>query len=107
VTCAVIVFPLHGLYSLVANSFATRVIIAMNIKLINRIPTEDGYFLMKFKDGGGPHLVLIQTQLDGTRVMIPENYNLKKQIIIKINQAHGVVFGEAWFSETPIKFECN
>ena len=47
---------------------------AMSIKLIHQIPSKDGYYLMRFHPTSGLHLVLIQTQLDGSRIMIPDNY---------------------------------
>jgi hypothetical protein len=79
------------------------VISSMNVRLVSKIPSQDGYFLMKCNQQGGLHLVLIQTNLDGSRVLIPDNYfKLKNQIMIGINEAHAEIFREALFSESPL-----
>jgi hypothetical protein len=73
----------------------------MNIQLTHDIPSQDGYYLMKFNCSGGLHLVLIQTQIDKTRVIIPQSHN-KKQISIQINDNHGPLLSEAYYSIEPI-----
>jgi hypothetical protein len=73
----------------------------MNVQMTHEIPLQDGYYLMKFNHSGGLHLVLIQTQLDKTRVIIPQTHT-KKQLIIQINDNHGPLLSEAYFSVEPI-----
>lgn len=73
----------------------------MNVQLSKVVPSQDGYYLMKFNEAGGLHLVLIQTQLDGQRVIMPQLHQ-KKQIIIHINDNHGPLLSEAFFSIHPI-----
>lgn len=68
----------------------------MNIQLINKIPSEDGYYLFRFNDKGGLHLVLIQTEIDGTRVLLPDN---SKVAPIRLNSKHEEVFRYSYFSE--------
>jgi hypothetical protein len=75
----------------------------VQIKLINKVPEEDGYYLMKFREGGGVHLVLIQTELDGRRVILPDVY-IKKQVIIEIKKGHDDMLKNAFFTEEPFKF---
>ena len=44
----------------------------MKITLTQTIPSQDGYYLIKFSEQGGLHLVLLQTELDGRRVIVPD-----------------------------------
>ena len=75
----------------------------MNVKLVPKIPSKDGYYLMRFTPSGGLHLVIIQTRIDGSRVLLPDNPSRKMNVEIGINEAHASVFAEATFSETPIQ----
>ncbi len=77
----------------------------MKIKLSKEIPKEDGYFLMQFNEIGGLHLVLIQTELDGSRIMVPDDP--KHYRSIKINLPHNSIMQDALFSEEPIIIEKN
>lgn len=40
----------------------------INIRLYNKVPIADGYYLMRFTKIGGFHLVIIKTDLGGRRV---------------------------------------
>ncbi len=69
----------------------------MQIKLTQSIPSVDGYFLMKMSSTEGLHLVLIQTNLDGTRVLIPDGG--RQQKLVDIGRSHAELFKSAYFSE--------
>jgi hypothetical protein len=73
----------------------------MEIKLTNRIPSEDGYFLFKINPTAGLHLVLLQTDLAGNRSIIPDTFS-SKSIVIGLNEAHESMFKDSLFSESPI-----
>ena len=75
----------------------------MKIKLVQKIPSKDGYFLMKMSPSEGLHLVLIQTNLDGERVLIPDTEKLQK--ILTLSDGHDSPFRLAYFSEEPIETE--
>lgn len=77
----------------------------MTIKLSKKIPVVDGYYLMKFSQTGGLHLVLIQTELDGSRVMIPDDP--KHYSSFKLDRAHNSVLQDSLFSEDAIIIEKN
>jgi len=51
----------------------------MHVLLSQRPPTQDGYYLVRFGEVGGLHLVLIQTELDGRRVILPDTCPFKKK----------------------------
>ena len=70
----------------------------MTIKLINKIPSQDGYYLMKFNPKAGLHLILIQTEFNGVRVLYPDS---PKSQILTID-FHTDVLQDALFSEEPI-----
>jgi hypothetical protein len=74
----------------------------MNVELSKVIPSEDGYYLMKFNNTGGLYLVLIQTQLNKVRVIIPQSHS-PKQLLIQINDNHGPLLSDAYFSVEPLK----
>jgi hypothetical protein len=74
----------------------------MQIKLINKVPDKDGYFFMKFGSHGGLHLVLIQIQLDGNRVILPDAFT-KQQVVFEIKNEHNNLLKDALFSEEPIE----
>jgi len=73
----------------------------MNVQMTHEIPTKDGYYLMKFNETGGLHLVLIQTQIDKIRVILPQSHT-QRQISIQINDNHGPLLREAYYSLEPI-----
>jgi hypothetical protein len=73
----------------------------MEVKLINRVPLEDGYFLFKINPTAGLHLVLVQTDLAGHRSVIPDTFS-NKSISIKLGNAHNEFFKDSLFSESPI-----
>jgi hypothetical protein len=83
--------------------------ICMNIKLVQVTPREDGYYLVKFGEQGGLHLVLIQTELDGQRVILSDvcpfrQWNTKKELKCA-TKGTALYFKEfptqAWWSEEP------
>lgn len=56
----------------------------MKIKLVQKIPEKDGYYLMRFAKFGGLHLVVLSTELDGCRTVsfdscFAENDSLRQQ----------------------------
>lgn len=55
----------------------------MQVKLFNQIPDKDGFYLFKFNSSSGLHLVLLQTQLDGSRILLPDD--CKHKTIINVN----------------------
>lgn len=44
----------------------------MHVKLVKTIPKRDGYYLVKFHNMGGLHLVMVQTMLDGTPQIVAD-----------------------------------
>jgi hypothetical protein len=44
----------------------------MEIKLIKSPPVKDGYYLVKFSNSGGLHLVLLQTDFDGRKRIVSD-----------------------------------
>jgi len=82
----------------------------VNIKLVQSIPKQAGYYLVRFGKHGGLHLVLIQIQLDGKKVIIPDVCpfkNLRDKKALKcLPKAVELYFNEfpteAWWSEEPI-----
>jgi hypothetical protein len=87
-----------------------RVIWYMQIKLVQTVPVKDGYYLVRFADQGGLHLVLVQTELDGKRVIIPDTCPFKrvedKKVLKCRDRAEQLYFSEfptAWWSEEPIQ----
>jgi hypothetical protein len=67
----------------------------MQIQLTPQIPKEDGYYLVRFGEAGGLHLVVIQTQLDGSRLVFADTH---KKLFFKDFPTTG------FWSE---KIECN
>lgn len=75
----------------------------MKIQLSKQVPKADGYYLMQFSHIGGLHLVLIQTELDGSRVMIPDDP--KHYTTFKLNSVHSSVLKDALFTIEPLIIE--
>lgn len=73
----------------------------MEVKLINRVPEKDGFYLVKMNPTAGLHLVLVQTDLAGHRSMVPDTFSARS-VTISINEAHNELFQDALFSESPI-----
>jgi hypothetical protein len=44
----------------------------MNVILKQQVPILDGYYLVRFGESSGLHLVLVQTELDGKRNIIAD-----------------------------------
>lgn len=82
----------------------------MRIKLVQQVPKGDGYYLVKFSPTGGLHLILLQTELDGRRVIIsdacPFRHLTEKKDLKCSSQAVHLFFHDfpekAWWSEEPI-----
>jgi hypothetical protein len=83
------------------------VILGMTVKLIQQIPKQDGYYLVKFSETGGLHLVLVQTEIDGKRVIFPDIFPFKNSRLKKtlkcLSEPYRLNFHEfpvlAWWSE--------
>ena len=79
----------------------------MNIKLIQKIPQKDGYYLMKFARFGGWHLVMLRTELSSRREILfdscfsehdspqRQEYRIKSIFIEELPAG-------SWWSEEPI-----
>lgn len=81
----------------------------MEIKLIQTQPKVDGYYLVKFDKNGGLHLVLIQTEIDGTRIIFPDICpfkNAKNKNLKCLSDCSHLYYNQfpmdAWWSEGPI-----
>lgn len=44
----------------------------MNVLLKQQVPIVDGFYLVRFSESSGLHLVLVQTELDGKRNIIAD-----------------------------------
>lgn len=73
----------------------------MQVKLTNTIPKKDGYYLLKMNPTSGLHLVLVATEIDGTRFVQPDDPKHKTCMVL--NAPHSTVFEESLWSETPIE----
>jgi hypothetical protein len=73
----------------------------MQIRLVPTIPKLDGYYLLKMSPTAGLHLVLIHTELDGARVVYPDDP--KHKAVFRLDLPHAGVFTDALWSETPIE----
>lgn len=78
----------------------------MDVCLRQVTPEQDGYYLVRFSETGGLHLVLLQTEFDGRRTIIPDTCPFKteeeKKTLKCKDTATRLYFKEfptAWWSE--------
>ena len=82
----------------------------MNVKLVQTVPVQDGHYLVKFSRESGPHLVLVQTESDGSRVILTDICPFKalkdKKTLKCITESTRLHFkdfpDQAFWSESPI-----
>ena len=82
----------------------------MKIKLVQKTPEETGYYLVRFGEQGGLHLVLFQKQLDNQFVILPDICPFKslqdKKTLKCAAQTQKVLYSwcdNVWWSEEPIE----
>lgn len=70
----------------------------MNIELVNEVPKQDGYYLVRFGETGGLHLVLLRTNpITNERELLPDTVtSMKKTNPIRVH------FNFCWFSKEAI-----
>lgn len=83
--------------------------------LVKDTPTKDGYYLVKFTDNSGLHLVLVQTMFDGKRVLVSDtcpflsNLRCQNKTFKCITRGTELFYHEfpqnAWWSNGPVEIK--